>query len=166
MKFVDVEIREAAIGDADVLGAVHIQCWREAYFPHILSAASFEVATPAVRAERWRTILATPSNVKNWVAEHDGRIIGFAAAGEGRESDLWQLHELYSIYVLAEAHGTGVGQALLDAALGEAPAYLWVAAENPRAQAFYRRNRFAPDGTTKTVTFIRDTIDELRMVRG
>ncbi len=162
----DVKIREAVIGDADVLGAVHIQCWREAYFPHILSAASFEVATPALRAERWRSILAAPGNVKNWVAEKDGRIIGFAAAGEGRETDLWQLHELYSIYVLAEAHGTGVGQALLDAALGDVPAYLWVAEQNPRAQAFYRRNGFTPDGAAKTEPFVRDTVAELRMTRG
>ena len=161
-----MDIREARIDDADTLGAVHIQCWRETYFPHILSAASLEVATPAVRAERWRTILAAPGNARTWVAEQDGRMIGFAGVGDGREQDLWQLHELYSIYVIAEAHGTGVGQALLDAALGDVPAYLWVAEENPRAQSFYRRNGFEPDGATKIEPFVRDTVAAIRMTRG
>jgi hypothetical protein len=29
---------------------------------------------------------------------------------------------------------------LLDAAVGSAPAFLWVAVDNPRAHAFYARN--------------------------
>jgi hypothetical protein len=42
-----------------------------------------------------------------------------------------------------------------------APATLWVADPNPRAQAFYRKNGFVADGTVKT----EDDVREVRMVR-
>jgi GNAT superfamily N-acetyltransferase len=54
--------------------------------------------------------------------------------------------QLAKLYTLPRAHGSGLGQALLDTALGADPAYLWIMAGNPRAEAFYRRNRFLPDG--------------------
>lgn len=47
---------------------------------------------------------------------------------------------------LADLHGTGAGQLLLDAVLGDSPALLWVAKDNPRARRFYARNGFAADG--------------------
>ncbi|HEY5231145.1 MAG TPA: GNAT family N-acetyltransferase, partial [Galbitalea sp.] len=74
--------------------------------------------------------------------------------------------ELLSIYVLAKAYGSGAGQALLDAAIGDRSACLWVAANNPRALSFYRRNRFEVVGGPVRRTFILDELDELRMVRG
>ena len=45
------------------------------------------------------------------------------------------------------AQGTGLGQALLDAALpGRADAFLWVFGANTRAIRFYERNGFTRDG--------------------
>jgi predicted GNAT family N-acyltransferase len=38
---------------------------------------------------------------------------------------------------------------------------LWVADPNPRAQAFYRKQGFVPDGTSK----VEDGVREIRMVR-
>ena len=63
-----------------------------------------------------------------------------------KEQELPRDRQLYNIYVSHAAHGIGVGQALLDGVLGEEPAMLWVAKENPRAIAFYRRNGFELDG--------------------
>jgi GNAT superfamily N-acetyltransferase len=63
---------------------------------------------------------------------------GFPPAGPHRQ--------LAKLYALPGTHGTGLGQALLDTAIGADPAYLWIMAGNPRAEAFYRRNRFVPDG--------------------
>lgn len=51
------------------------------------------------------------------------------------------------LYVEQASHGSGAGQALLDAVLPRHPAFLWVARDNPRARAFYRRNGFQADGT-------------------
>lgn len=67
--------------------------------------------------------------------------------------------------MLADHHGSGVGQALLDAAIGDAPAYLWRAADNARAAAFSARNGFVLDGTRTVQTFGTERIDAVRMVR-
>jgi len=54
------------------------------------------------------------------------------------------------LYVLAAAHGSGAGPALLDAVVDpEESAALWVADPNPRAQAFYRKHGFVADGATQ-----------------
>jgi predicted GNAT family N-acyltransferase len=64
--------------------------------------------------------------------------------------------------VYAADHGTGAGEALLEAVIDSAePAALWVADPNPRAQAFYRRYGFAADGTAR----FEDGVREIRMVR-
>ena len=70
----------------------------------------------------------------------------------------------WMIYQYSRAHGSGTGQALLDAAIGDAPAYLWVAEDNPRAQAFYRRNGFVPDGAREVLAHAENLV-EIRMVR-
>lgn len=55
----------------------------------------------------------------------------------------------------------GVGHALCEAALGSAPAYLWVLDGNERAIRFYERQGFRFDGATKP----DDVGLERRMVR-
>lgn len=159
----DFEIRAATVDDAMALGAMHVAAWREAYFPHILSAASLEIATPEARGARYVDIL-TANTATTWLAVSDGEIIGHSAAVTAGPAELAEF-ELLSIYVLAKAYGSGAGQALLDAAIGAQSATLWVAADNPRAQAFYRRNGFEVVGEPVRRTFILDEIDELRMVR-
>ena len=69
------------------------------------------------------------------------------------------------IYALRRVHGTGVGQALLDAVIGKDSAYLWVLEDNPRAQAFYRRNSFVPDGRRELLPPEWEELPEIRMVR-
>lgn len=70
--------------------------------------------------------------------------------------------QLYVLYVYAAFHGSGVGAALLASVIEPTtPAALWVADPNPRAQAFYRKNGFVPDGSVK----IEDDLREIRMVR-
>ena len=159
----DFEIRAATVDDAMALGAMHVAAWREAYFPHILSAASLEVATPEARGARYVDLL-TANTATTWLAVSDDEIIGHSAAVPAQPDEPGEL-ELLSIYVLAKAYGSGAGQALLDAAIGDRSACLWVAAENPRAISFYRRNGFEAVGEPVRRTFILDELDELRMAR-
>ncbi|WP_258369928.1 MULTISPECIES: N-acetyltransferase [unclassified Curtobacterium] len=79
-------------------------------------------------------------------------VVGFAAVQTIAELHAVRPEELTMLYVLARAHGGGAGQALLNATLGGRPASLWVAANNPRARAFYRRNVFTPDGARPAST--------------
>jgi hypothetical protein len=56
-----------------------------------------------------------------------------------------------------------VAAAMLDSAIGDAPAHLWVFGENGRARAFYAKQGFEPDGARKVDD---DTgVWELRLVR-
>lgn len=60
-------------------------------------------------------------------------------------------------------HRKGVGQALLDTAIGDRPAYHWALADNPRAHAFSRRNGFELDGVSKVDEFWQ--VLEVRFIR-
>ena len=159
------EIRPATLDDADALGRLHMACWREAY-GDLLSAEFFEGATPESSAERWAiTIPRLASDGGTLLlAEEDGELIGFASSGPGRGEAPPRELELYAIYVRASAYGSGLGQRLLDAAIGDRPASLWVLERNPRARAFYERNGFAPDGTTELLPSFENLV-ELRLVR-
>ena len=72
--------------------------------------------------------------------------------------------QLYSLYVLASEYGRGVGRELLETVLGSEPAMLWVANQNPRAIAFYRKHGFELDGMQMPDPGV-PTLTDVRMVR-
>lgn len=134
------------------LAHCHIDCWREAYdglVPrHVLDA--FDVDRRAAQWERLR--IRHPRDIH--VAVIDDTVVGFASAGAPRDEPPVADRELHALYVRSPWYGTGLADALLDAAVGPATSCsLWVFAENPRARAFYRRHRFAPDGASRIEDF-------------
>jgi len=160
-------IQQPSKADAPVIAALHVATWREAY-GHLLPADFFSDKHLQERHEQWEQHLGSPGD--EWtvrVARTREGLIGFAVAGpsSGPEGDcLPRERQLYSLYVLAKNHGTGAGQALLDAVLGELPSLLWVAKQNPRAIAFYRRNGFEFDGIEQSDPGA-PSITDARMVR-
>lgn len=159
-----VVVRPAEEADADSLGRVHAACWHETY-DHLLSAAALSQLHPERLAAMWRRYASQGPEYRQVVAVVDGEIVGFAGTGPGRDDDAPRELELYAIYVLTAHHGSGAGQALLDAAIGAEPSFLWIATDNPRAEAFYRRNGFEFDGVTKVAPFFGEMLRESRMVR-
>jgi GNAT superfamily N-acetyltransferase len=158
-----LEVRAARVEDARGIGEVHVQGWREAY-PHLVPAPSLARLSVEQRAMRWAELIpATTPDV--WVATDADRVVGWATASIGHAAEAPRDLELEGLYVLASHYGSGVGQALLDAALGLAPAFLWVAAGNPRARAFYTRNGFVPDGVTSSHPLAGIPVDVVRLVR-
>ena len=153
--------------DAPEIADLHVATWRETY-AHLLPADYFSDAHHQMRKAMWQHILGSPRD--EWavrIAKTDGQVVGFAMAGPsfGAEGqDLPRDRQLYSLYVTAVHHGTGVGQALLDETLGAGAAMLWVAAQNSRAIAFYRRNGFEFDGVEQ-VDPSAPNITDARMVR-
>ena len=96
------------------------------------------------------------------VAESDGAVVGIALAGPATEADVAWDTQLYVLYLLGAFHGSGAGRGLMEAVLpAGTSAGLWVADPNPRAQAFYAKQGFEPDGVTK----VDDGVREVRMVR-
>lgn len=158
-------LRPATPGDAAACAYVHHTSWVETYST-LLPAAHWESDTLVSRVETWRRWLDGGAEVT--VAEGDGQVVGIAISGAGRQvgdHPPVRDRELYLLYVLASHHGTGVGQALLDAVVAPGvPAQIWVAESNPRARRFYVRNGFVPDGAR----FVDERLDltEVRHVRG
>ena len=159
----DVTVRAAVLDDAGGIARVHLQAWRETY-AQLLSAATLAGLQQGPREAKWRDIITT-SESDLWAACVGADIIGWASAGPGRDEDAPRSRELEGIYVLASHYGSGAGQLLLDAAVGDGGAYLWIAERNPRAFAFYRRNGFVPDGATTTHELVGTPVRILRMVR-
>lgn len=153
------QIRIATAADAAGIAQVNVTSWRES-FAGLLSPAFLATLSVEQIAQNLRHGLERGLVVH--VAEIGGQIVGFSHARVAPEGAPREL-ELRLLYVLAAHHGAGLGQALLDAAIGQAPAFLWTAAENPRALAFYRRNGFRPDGLRQEPRW--EDLAEIRMVR-
>ncbi|ANS78627.1 GCN5-related N-acetyltransferase [Serinicoccus hydrothermalis] len=97
------------------------------------------------------------------LATSDGQPAGFCLHGPARDEDPPTPHQLFTLNVAPELHGTGLAQELLARALGDRAAYLWVARGNDRAVRFYEQQGFAPDGTEGLDG--HEGVVELRMVR-
>jgi GNAT superfamily N-acetyltransferase len=98
-------------------------------------------------------------------ADGTNRIVGLADAGPGRDDPGPEELELYSIFTLRDTYGIGLGAALLSAAVGDSPAYLWVLRDNARAQAFYRKHGFRADGESGLLPPEWEGLPEIRMGR-
>ena len=116
-----IEIRRAAIADAAGVAHVHVEAWRQAYASQ-LPADLLANLDEASRAAQWtQTISDGITDV--YVAEADGKIVGWATGSGGRDEGAPARRELEGIYLLETACGSGAGQLLLDAVVADAPAY-------------------------------------------
>jgi ribosomal protein S18 acetylase RimI-like enzyme len=141
---------------------MHAACWRESYGPYVDRRLLDErLADTARWTTAWtKHLIDGPPRV---LAEAEGELVGFAVAGPSRDEDRATPHELYALYTRAAWWGTGLGQSLWDAVRPDGPCSLWVLEDNARAQGFYRRNGFAPDGAREHYAGLDAW--EIRMVR-
>ncbi|WP_419707727.1 N-acetyltransferase family protein [Promicromonospora sp. NFX87] len=158
-------VRPAILDDAEAIAAAHHSAWVQTY-SGLLPAEHWERDTVARRRERWRDRLSREAPGHPLVAVVDERVVGFAQSGSTRSKGgipAVRPDELWSLYVLPEQHGTGIGVLLLNAVLlPDSLAELWVAEANPRARRFYEKHGFVPDGARFTDDL---EIAEIRMVR-
>jgi ribosomal protein S18 acetylase RimI-like enzyme len=159
-----VTVRPARVEDAAAMARMLVRSWQETYRGLMPDGVLDDPGLVDARERFWTAAVVDERYRANRiaVAERDGAVIGVAMAGPPESPQPgWSLH-LYVLYVLAAAHGSGAGAALLDAVVGaHESAALWVADPNPRAQAFYRKHGFVPDGTTQVENGVR----EIRLVR-
>lgn len=154
-------LRPARPADAPAIARVHAASWRETYGRFVDDPDTNPWFSVSRRIAVWEATLRE-AGTSTIVAEGPEGIVGFASTTPSTESDAVRPEELAMLYVLESAHGSGVGQALLHATLGDRPASLWVAADNPRAHAFYRRNGFRPDGAESSFGPIPRTVRLIR----
>jgi GNAT superfamily N-acetyltransferase len=159
-----VVVRPAQLQDVAAMARVILRSWQETYRGLMHDAVLDDPGFLAARERFWTAALTDERFRQNRiaVAERDGRVIGVAMSGPPLDDDARWATQLYVLYVHAADHGTGAGAGLLRSVVPPAEsAALWVADPNPRAEAFYRKHGFVPDGTSK----VEDGVREIRMVR-
>ena len=134
-------IRLAEIRDAAAIAHVHVQSWLTTY-KGLVPAEYLASLREADRVPIWQEWLTR--DIVVFVAEHEGNVVGFASGGPIRERLAAYDAELYTIYLLEEVQGRGIGKNLLSA-VAEALVrkqhtgmIVWVLEQNP-AVRFYEK---------------------------
>lgn len=134
-------IRLAEVRDAAAISHVHVQSWLTTY-KGLVPEEYLASLNEAERVPLWQEWLTRDISV--FVAEIEGRIVGFAGGGPIREPFDSYDAELYTIYLLEEAQGRGIGRDLLSAVAKAlvrkdyVSMLVWVLEQNP-AVCFYER---------------------------
>lgn len=133
-------IRPAVPADAAAIARVHVATWRTTY-PGLMPQHIIDGLSEETSAARWTARLAD-GLTSALVAEAAGGVVGFVHGGAERTGD-YPPHdaEIYSLYVLKDFQGRGLGRQLVAAMARElAPQFngllIWVLKDNP-AQRFY-----------------------------
>lgn len=140
-------IRRSSLAEAET----HYRVQRDACvaaFAHVFPPELYPFPDEAIRL-RWRAfdgvVLA---------AEEDGVVVGIAGV-----AGCW----LHGFYVVPERWGTGVADALHDAALAELAdcpeVRLWTLEENGRGRRFYERRGWRRNGETRVVPYPPNQLD-------
>lgn len=144
-------IRLANPGDGAAIARIQVETWREAY-AGIVPDDYLVGMEETVQAAGWRKLLLRRASaertlvaevpVEAAVGEHS--LIGFGSCGPQRSSTLLYSGEVYTLYVLPDWQGEGIGRQLLYAMFrrlyerGVPDCVVWVLADNP-ARFFYER---------------------------
>jgi GNAT superfamily N-acetyltransferase len=164
-------IRLAGPGDAGAIADIHVDSWLVAY-RGLLDQDYLDRLTVDGRTRQWERVLGERTTDRVWVAERDGRPVGFAHAGPSRDADLSpDTGELYTLYARPDVWGSGAGAALLAEVVaslagdGYATAALWVLDTNARARRFYHRQGWAQVDGVRTQQFGASTVTDVRYGR-
>ncbi|WP_217183804.1 GNAT family N-acetyltransferase [Streptomyces sp. AC495_CC817] len=161
-----LNIREATVEDASGVAVVHVDTWRAAYAglidQDVLDRQSVDARTSMWRTWIERSLVGESTDAYGPVAhrllvaeDDDGRIVGWASFGGGRDEGTAEKGELAGLYVHPSAWSQRIGHALIvrvEEELrveGREEAYLWVLNGNERAIRFYESHGWVADGGEK-----------------
>jgi ribosomal protein S18 acetylase RimI-like enzyme len=165
-----VFLRRAEPGDNDAVAEVHVRSWQVGY-RGLLPDEYLDVLDPVDRASRYTFADMDLRHPQTKVSVDGDEICGFATVGPCRDEDMPSAGELYGIYVHPDWWNRGVGRILINDArerlfdLGFHEAVLWVLVGNERAERFYHKDRWSPDGQRRLAEVHGITVDEIRYRR-
>jgi GNAT superfamily N-acetyltransferase len=163
-------IRAALPDDALAIARIHVRSWQAGY-RSLLPDEFLDQLRAEDRAARYDFTHTDPQKPYTQVVERDGVILGFATTAPARDADCAGMGELLALYVAPEQWGIGVGQRLAGAARqrliaqGFTEAILWMLEGNARANRFYRKDGWDPDGEHKQGEVWGITLPEIRYRR-
>lgn len=178
-----VDIRPATAADAQAIAEISVHGWQTAY-RGILPDDFLAGLSVGPREVAWRMRLEhdTDAGSPAWIAQRNGRPIGFLSSGPPRDKDLQRRAraagrrsagstttiEVYAVYVDPASWRSGAGRALLTTAVDYWRArdvtrlVLWVLEGNAGGRAFYEAMGWRPDGTRQVVELGGFTAPEVR----
>jgi len=169
-------LRPAQPADALAVARVHVRAWQAGY-RGILPAHYLKNLRPEDRASQYDFSHTDPAKPYTIVAVDEdasnpgGLIVGFATTLRALDADLPNHGELRAFYVDPVYWGRGIGVELIAAArarlfeVGFRKAYLWALWGNFRADRFYKKDGWAPDGQRRTEKVWGIKLNELRYQR-
>lgn len=136
-------VRQARLEDAPAIARIEIETWRAAYAGMLPDRVLVGMSERRQTAS-WASFLRhRPEDV--WVAQTaKGSVLGFGNCGAQRDSAIDYAGEVYTLYVLPDAQGEGLGRRLVLALFrrliesGRGSGLVWVVRANP-ARFFYER---------------------------
>jgi GNAT superfamily N-acetyltransferase len=136
-------IRLACLEDAAAIAKVHVDSWRTTY-RGIVPETFLRELSYEQRQRSWEQQIeqAEQNGTFLYVAETDGRMVGFISGGREREGDSLYKAELYALYILEAYQRQGWGIRLVSALVerlkieGYASMLVWVLEQNPACR-FY-----------------------------
>ena len=151
-----VTVRGATADDARSIAEVHVASWRWAYRGQVPDEILGSLSVDE-REAMWRRSLEEGKERTAVAIDESGSLVGFVGTGPAGDDDADErTGEVYAIYVLEAAAGSGIGTALLRRGEddlrsdGYRRVTLWVLTSNVRAHRFYERNGWVFDGRRST----------------
>jgi GNAT superfamily N-acetyltransferase len=163
-------LRPAEPADALAVARVHVRSWQAAY-RGLLPDVYLDGLRPEDRAARYDFATLDPAKPQTILAEEDGEVLGFVTTGLSRNGELPDHGEMYALYLDPEHWGRGLGVTLVEAGrtrlkeIGFLKACLWVLEGNVRAERFYLKDGWAPDGERRNETLWGIEVNDLRYRR-
>ena len=111
-----VDLRIATLEDAEAIARIHVETWRSTYAgllpDDLLVGMSLEKQT-----KMWQRMLRGGETV---IVAEDPRygVIGFGSYGPNRSTRSGFTGEVFTLYLLPDFQGLGIGQGLLQALFG------------------------------------------------
>jgi GNAT superfamily N-acetyltransferase len=167
---VTIQIRTAVPNDALAVARVHVRSWQAAY-RGLLPGDYLDGLRPEDRAARYDFTHRDPAKPYTRIAVDGEAIVGFATTMPTSDPSLPGYGELCALYVDPDRWGSGLGAALMVdarnrmAGQGFRHALLWLLKGNDRADRFYRRDGWSPDGKHKRELMWGIEVEDLRYQR-
>jgi GNAT superfamily N-acetyltransferase len=166
----NVQLRPAEPTDAMAVARVHVRSWQVGY-RKLMPDEYLDRLRPEDRAKKYDFSNVDPLKPHTIVLTEGGVIQGFATTAPAQDPNMSGFGELCALYVDPDHWGRGFGAALVSAArarlfdLGFRNAILWVLVGNVRAERFYLKDQWTPDGAQRTEEMWGLKINDVRYRR-
>jgi L-amino acid N-acyltransferase YncA len=136
----DVTIRAGRPADAPAIGRVYVETWRTTYAGMVPDTVLLDM-NESIQGARWAGVIGRKRELIKVAEDARAGIVGMASGGRARRGSSFAA-EVFTLYVLPDYQGAGIGRGILGnmfrsfRAGGLNSAIIWVLAPNP-ARFFY-----------------------------